>query len=142
MRYNVLTAPLRLELTFSKQLAWVLMVLYLSASLFIWLSQLHWLLQSFIWGVVSLSVIDEYRRHLYFYQRPQLQSLVLSKHGIITDGNNQSYTIANSSRLWPWFILLDLRAIDKQVQTVVIFPDSLTAEDYRRLRLRLYRPAT
>jgi hypothetical protein len=41
--------------------------------------------------------------------------------------------LANDSTLWPYLLLLRLRAVNQRVSTLIIFPDSMGREDFRAL---------
>jgi hypothetical protein len=143
VKYQILTAPLRLQLIFSPVLAVILLFLSISCSALLFFATLPMAIKIFVFGVLHLSLWQEYRRHLRFYQRKPLQSLVLFNTGIINDADNQSYTIDPSSRIWPWFILLNLRDQYGQIQPMLLFADSLSEPAaYRRLRVRLLHPVS
>jgi len=98
------------------------------------------------WGDVLLCVliaasgVHIYLRHVSLAHARAVVRLILTRHGqwrlVTAGGAEHSAELQGDSYVHPWLIILNFR-LNKARTSVVLFPDSLHAEDFRRLRVRL-----
>jgi len=91
------------------------------------------------WLIVAVAVVlllSLYRSHIE-------PAITLLWHGdghwtMFEDGVETAVTLAESAFIQPWLVILPLRVdTQRRVQRIVIFPDMLPEQDFRRLRVRL-----
>jgi len=143
---NILLQPLHLDIKFSKKFALVLAAIYLLA-----INNLYWVPSSEIlnkWIKASiLSVITTYTgwviyRHLLLKNHP-LQGCSLQNDGnFVRDHRIIATLIEEFSKVYTGFIILHAKLQDKHLPpflgnkaTLIIFPDAINNDTYRRLKI-------
>lgn len=139
MPSNKFAEPLRLEPRFSRRFATALALLYGGALLCLALPlQLPPLLRLALVLTLFLSAYQSLRRH--FLASPLPKYLTLHHDRMVLPDEREA-AILPDSFVHPWLIVLNLK-VEKQRLSLVLFPDSLPPDDFRRLRVRLLHPLT
>ncbi len=132
MSSNAYAAALRLELKPSRQCRWWRWLTHLAVAATLSMLQSPWL----IVAVAVVLLLSLYRSRIE-------PAITLLWHGdghwtMFEDGVETAVTLAESAFIQPWLVILPLRVdTQRRVQRIVIFPDMLPEQDFRRLRVRL-----
>ncbi len=132
--------PLRLRIGFSRCLLALLCFIHIGAILCVFLTDLPDLLQVFFSALIIKCLNDTLRKHLFWQHRLLPSSFVMQHHQLYLDDENLA-TIS-SSYVQSFWVLLRLRLPQGQQETLLICADSITAEEFRQLRVRLKHPET
>lgn len=132
--------PLTVTLSPSRHLRWAILALHALALAATWLARLPAPLQPVLSGLLGMSVIG------HWYRRQAPTSLRCGKDGQLSQRMGNEWTpveLAAPPIVMPTLTLLRLRVPgQKRPRPLLILPDSLPAQDFRRLRvwLRWKRP--
>lgn len=109
--------------------------LHLAAALAVLRAGLPFWLQLLLAGIVLLAAHE--------YRREQRQALILSEQGMgwwLETAVRSGHAELISSQVWRYLVVMDFHARDEKGtwrQRVVVLPDAVTPDVFRRLRVRL-----
>ncbi len=133
--------PLRLTPHYSKQLAGYLLTTHLVA-LFVAITLIKpgWL--AFALALLTLfSLTHSYRCHLSYQGKSAIRSAELDGQNrwLLQQANGETFTaeLLLNSYIHPWLCVLNFRNQYGKRQSLVILPDRIDGESFRRLRVRL-----
>ena len=128
--------PIEISLHTSRQLARILLAAHLLALLIAWALPLNWLLKSgsSLLLLASLAMLKKY------LMQPNIVALRVNIKGEFSvqrrGGEWLEVSVLGSSFVMPWLTILHLKIADKR-EYLVLLPDNLDADDFRRLRVWL-----
>lgn len=142
MPYNPFAAPLRIEAGFSRRFALVTGMIHAVALVLLFPPDLPWWLKVLFFCAVCGSAWHSFYYHV-LRRNPLLpRTLVMLDDYLMTDGEQEA-EILGSSFVHPQLIVLNLKLHTGKRTRLVLFPDSLDKNGFRRLRVRLlHRLAT
>lgn len=131
--------PLTLTLKLSRRLAWALSVGYGLAAVACIANPLAWWLRALALMAVSIGAVISFRQHIGAASRiTQLRISETGEWTLWTAGGDEAFlTLSPSSIVTPWLILLHFRDENRRFRAVTVMPDSLEADGFRRLTVRL-----
>lgn len=107
----------------------------------LWLMPMVWWISLPASTFILLMQYFTMRRKVWLLSRQSVVSFRLEPDGIVlilVSGNEQAGQLATSTFITPYLTILNVRVKPRRgVRSVVIFPDSIDAEDFRRLRVLL-----
>ncbi len=111
---------------------------HLLALVVLWGVPVNWTIKSVLSAVIVASMVFSLRHSM----RPQIIALRVNVSGELSiqqrDGDWQEAALLGTSFVAPYLTILNLRAGDKRwPQHVVLTPDALPQDDFRRLRVWL-----
>jgi hypothetical protein len=129
----------RLELKPSRRLALLLAALYLTAAASVSVLPISPLIKLPGILMIAWAATVSIRHHALLMTAKSFQSLVLLTDGGIealrVDGECLKAEVSPQSTLFPWLVVLLLKTpARRSPQAVLILPDSLTADELRKLR--------
>lgn len=132
-------APLRLELRRSRRLALCLAAAHAGALACIPLLPLGWLPGALLAALILLSLARSYPLHVLMRGERAVVALVWLREGdwhlIERGGREQACRLRADSYVHPALTVLNFAG--ERRCSIVLLPDSLDPEDFRRLRVRL-----
>ena len=132
MSSNAYAAALRLELKPSRQRRYWRWLTHLSVVATLPMLQSFWLISA----VAAVVLLSLYRSST----EPDITLLWHSdgRWSLFREGGETAATLAEAAFIQPWLVILPLRVdAQRRVQRIVIFPDMLPAQEFRRLRVKL-----
>lgn len=91
--------------------------------------------------LIAASAARIYLRHVSLNHARAVVRLIWSRQGqwrlVSADGAEHTAELQTDSYVHPWLVILNFTLQPKGRASVVLFPDSLHDEDFRRLRVRL-----
>ncbi|ALG69142.1 protein YgfX [Beggiatoa leptomitoformis] len=132
---SVFTRPLHLKLGVSKQFFLVLSVIYGGAGVLLIPLQLPLLLKITLWGMLLLQISYVIYYHILIQHHPANNATL--HHGYLIYTNNQFVQILPSSYHHAYLIVLRLQTTKWQIDNLIIFPDAINPNTFRRLLVYL-----
>ncbi|GEM_PF-3409287 len=130
--------PLRLHLGFSHCLLILLSFTHIGAAVCVALTPLPWGMCWLLWLAISGHFWHSVQRHLLWRKRRLPRELVLQHHQLYLD--DEQVAAIEDSRVQPWFVLIYLRLPNGRSDHLLICADSVAADSFRHLRVRLKYP--
>ncbi len=100
-----------------------------------------WWIDILLCTLIAASAAYIYMRHVRLTHARAVLRLTWTRHGdwrlVYADGVAQTAELQGDSYVHPWLVVLNFSLQPKGRASVVLFPDSLHEEDFRRLRVRL-----
>lgn len=131
--------PLRLEPQVSRLLTRFLFLLHALALAAAWTAPLSWLVKAVLTAAVLIGGWRELRR-----QRGVRDGMLLrviwgadGTWNVCVNGQWQSASLEPDVHEHPLLVILPLRTEEGRVRRIVIAPDAIDADSYRRLRVRI-----
>ena len=141
MLSTTFAAPLRIKPRFSRRLAVILALIHGGALLFLLLSSLPPLLKLALLLLILWSAIRAARYHLWLGQKhPLLPAELVLQNNVAQLDDEQQAKISPTTYVQPWLIVLNLNLPGRKRCSLVLFPDALDEQTFRRLRVRLKYP--
>ncbi len=141
MSSGVFDRPLRLELQPSRYLVFFVLISYGGALLLLWVTSLWWVLKLVLSLVLLGDGRRQWRRHVWFQHPAALKELIWKEDGRwVAPGEGTAEDLEltlKQSFVHPWLVVLNFAAGHWRTHSVVILPDALAPETFRRLRVRL-----
>ncbi len=133
---------LNLQLRFSRTLGALLLVAHLASLALVWITPLPGSVQFVICLLLLASCLFYLRRDCLRLAPGSIISLSFNQEGScsyqVRGGEWFEATLLGSSLVTPWLSVLNFRReAARGMRSVVLFPDSIDAEDYRKLRVLL-----
>ena len=102
---------------------------------------LAWWLDVPLCALLAASAYFIHLRHISLTHARAVVRLTWTRHGdwrlVTADGMEQGADLLGDSYVHPWLVVLNFSLPRRGRASVVLFPDSLHADDFRRLRVRL-----
>lgn len=141
MSSSVFDRPLRLELKPSRYLYLLILISYGGASLLLWLTPLWWVLKLLLTLLLLGDGRRQLRRHVWYRPPAAIQELIWKEDGRWVRpgaGTIQDTELTlKQSFVHPRLVVLNFAAGRWRTNSVVILPDALDRDTFRRLRVRL-----
>lgn len=133
---------LNLQLRFSRTLGALLLVAHLASLALAWIAPLQDGIQFVVSLLLLASGLFYLRRDCLLLAPGSIVSLRFDQEGAcsyqVRGGEWSETTLLGSSLVTPWLSVLNYRPeAGRGMRSVVLFPDSIDADDYRKLRVLL-----
>ncbi|MEW5756941.1 MAG: protein YgfX [Pseudomonadota bacterium] len=141
MSSSVFDRPLRLELKPSRYLYLLILIGYGGALLLLWLTPLWWPVKLLLTLALLGDGWRQVRRHVWYRHCAAIPALIWHEDGrwvVPGDGTREDSELTlKQSFVHPWLVVLNFAAGRWRTNSVVILPDALEHDTFRRLRVRL-----
>lgn len=134
-----ITAPLVIQPTFSKKLAFLIGITHGGALVGIWLAALGFEIKIVLTVLVFIVMFFNINKHLFFKYRAISRKIILQYDYILLE-NKLTAIILNHVYVHPQFIILPLKISHNKYDTLILFDDSLDDVTFHYLRVRLLHP--
>lgn len=136
---NTDMAPIRIHLRPSRWLFGFLIGSHGGALWLLPLTNLSWVWQLSLGLLVMLSAYQSLRYHVDFTGRRITRSLTVLSDAVLID-ETQFAELAAGGFAHPYLVMLCLQWPDQHRETLILLPDTVDADSFRQLRLRLRHP--
>ena len=132
---------LSLEPRSSRRFALLLAATHGGAAAVVIAAGLAWWIDVLLCALIAASAAHIYLRHVSLSHARAVVRLVWTRHGhwrlVTADGAAHNAELQGDSYVHPWLVILNFTLQPGGGTSVVLFPDSLHDDDFRRLRVRL-----
>lgn len=132
---------LSLEPRPSRRFALFLTATHCGAAVMVLISGLAWWTDALLCAFIVASAVYLYLRHVSLSHACAVVRLTWVRHGdwrlVTADGAEHGAELQGDSYVHPWLVILNFGLEPRGRTSVVLFPDSLHEDDFRRLRVRL-----
>lgn len=134
-----ISAPLIIQPTFSKKLAFLIGITHGGALIGIWFAALVFEIKILLSICILIAINYNINKHLFFKYRSISRKITLQYDYILLE-NDLKAIILNHIYVHPRFIILPLKISNKKYDTLILFDDSLDETTFHYLRIRLLHP--